>query len=150
MKIEKPRLNPLYHQYSNPENRLTHALLHTVTSSRWIFARFIKQIAEYKGSINGKNFEATTQKVPFEQADNDPGKIESIPDNGHLHIEITPRGDDPTWSDENQIFEGDEYKINWKMNDDIESILSSENHQIFYHLRETTTSGGNDVSVCQI
>ena len=80
MKIEKSRLNPLYHQYSNPENRLTHALLHTVTSSKWIFSRFMRQIANYKKSINGKNFEATTQKVPFQQADNDPGKIESIPD----------------------------------------------------------------------
>ena len=56
-------------------------------------------------------------------------KIETVPDNGHLHIEVTPRGEDPRWADENQIFEGDEYKIEWKMNDDIHIAIDEMTHE---------------------
>ena len=78
MRIDKSRLNPLHHQYSNQENRLTHALLHTVTSSKWIFPQFMRQIANITEPIKRKNFEVTTQKVPFQHGDKDPVKIESI------------------------------------------------------------------------
>ncbi|MBW1668252.1 MAG: hypothetical protein JRJ66_09415 [Deltaproteobacteria bacterium] len=44
MRINKDRLNPLYDQYSNEENRLTHALLHTIGSSQWLFSRFLREI----------------------------------------------------------------------------------------------------------
>jgi len=46
-------------------------------------------------------------------------KLESVPDNGHLHIEVTKDGADPTWSVETQLFEGDEESLEWKLGDDI-------------------------------
>ena len=46
MKIEKSGLHPLYDQYANDENRLTHALLHTVGSSEWLFSRFPKNLGK--------------------------------------------------------------------------------------------------------
>ncbi len=46
-------------------------------------------------------------------------KIESVPDNGHLHIEVTKDGANPTWSVETQLFEGDEVQLEWKLGDDI-------------------------------
>ncbi|MCK4632606.1 MAG: hypothetical protein KAT79_05005 [candidate division Zixibacteria bacterium] len=46
-------------------------------------------------------------------------RIETVPDNAHLHIEVTARGENPTWAEQNQIFEGDEYPFEWKLNDDI-------------------------------
>lgn len=80
MKVDRSKLNPLYHQYDNPENRLTHALLHTVASSDWILPRFLKDVADIKVRVKGKMFEVSTQKVPFQQGDIDPEKIESVPD----------------------------------------------------------------------
>jgi hypothetical protein len=80
MKIIRSRLSPLFDQYSNNENRLTHALLHTVSSSNWIFSRFLKQFAKIDHTITAKTFEITTQKVPLEHGDKDPEKVESIPD----------------------------------------------------------------------
>ncbi|UCE23454.1 MAG: hypothetical protein JSU74_09115 [Candidatus Zixiibacteriota bacterium] len=55
-------------------------------------------------------------------------RIETIPDNGHIHIEVTRRGEDPTWSWETQIFEGDEYTIEWKMNDDVHITFDEMKH----------------------
>jgi hypothetical protein len=55
-------------------------------------------------------------------------RIETVPDNGHLHIEVTKRGEDPTWSWETQIFEGDEYTIEWKMGDDIHVAFDELKH----------------------
>lgn len=55
-------------------------------------------------------------------------RVETIPENGHVHIEVTARGEDPTWSWETQIFEGDEYTIEWKMNDDIHIAFDEERH----------------------
>jgi hypothetical protein len=80
MKINKDGLNPLYDQYSNDENRLTHALLHTVGSSRRIFTKFLKDIAGVKQPLGQETYEISTQKIPFSHGDRDPNEIESIPD----------------------------------------------------------------------
>jgi hypothetical protein len=42
----------------------------------------------------------------------------SIPEDGHLHIEVTEKGKDPTWTEFNQIFPG-EFKFKWKIGDEI-------------------------------
>ncbi len=55
-------------------------------------------------------------------------RIETIPDNAHLHIEITPRGEDPKWAEQNQVFEGDEYSVMWKMNDDVHIAIDELKH----------------------
>lgn len=80
MKIETSRLNPLYDQYSNPENRLTHALLHTVGSSKWLISRFLKQIVGVNLSLGRETIEVSSQKEPFSKEDSDPEKVESVPD----------------------------------------------------------------------
>jgi hypothetical protein len=80
MKIKKDGLNPLYDQYSNEENRLTHALLHTVGSSRWIFRGFLKDIVGVKQPVGQETYEISTKKIPFSHGDRHPNEIESIPD----------------------------------------------------------------------
>ncbi len=80
MKIDSSRLNTLYDQFSNKENRLTHALLHTIAYSDWIFTDFLKRILGIKSFRKSGLFEITTQKVPLGHGDRDPDKAESIPD----------------------------------------------------------------------
>jgi hypothetical protein len=46
-------------------------------------------------------------------------KLEAVPDMGHLHIDVTADGVDPRWPDSTQLFEGDELKLKWKIDDDI-------------------------------
>ncbi|UCD62529.1 MAG: hypothetical protein JSW34_07100 [Candidatus Zixiibacteriota bacterium] len=55
-------------------------------------------------------------------------RIEAVPENGHLHIEITRRGQDPAWTDQNQIFEGDEYTVQWKLGDDVHIAFDELKH----------------------
>jgi hypothetical protein len=45
--------------------------------------------------------------------------VEAVPGQGHLHIEVTGDGKDPTWSEQSQIIEGFNYSIQWKAGDDI-------------------------------
>lgn len=45
--------------------------------------------------------------------------LESVPDMGHLHIEVTGSGRSPSWSKETQLLEGEEVKLSWKMGEDI-------------------------------
>ena len=80
MKIDRSRLTPIYDQYSNQENRLTHALLHTIGSSTIILNRFLREVIGIKGSIVSQTFEVSTQKVPFSHGDDKPEKIDSVPD----------------------------------------------------------------------
>ncbi len=80
MKIDRTGLHPLYDQYSNAENRLTHALLHTIGSSSFLFSRFLKNIVGISYNLSGGIFEISTQKVPFSHGDDDQEKVESIPD----------------------------------------------------------------------
>ena len=80
MKINRTRLHPLYDQYSNDENRLTHALLHTIGSSQSLFSRFLKDIVGISSFSARETYEISTQKVPFQHGDNDAKDIESIPD----------------------------------------------------------------------
>ncbi|UCC43988.1 MAG: GTPase domain-containing protein [Candidatus Zixiibacteriota bacterium] len=60
-------------------------------------------------------------------------RVETVPENGHLHLEVTGRGESATWSQQTQIFEGDEYNIEWQINDDI--------HIAFDELRHTCNWG---------
>jgi hypothetical protein len=55
-------------------------------------------------------------------------KIQTVPDNGHVHVEVTPNGGDPAWGWETQIFEGDEYTLEWKMNDDVHIVFDELKH----------------------
>ena len=80
MKINKDRLHPLYDQYSNDENRLTHALIHTIGSSPLLFSRFLRNIIGISYNLSGGIFEISTQKVPYAHGDNNQEKVESIPD----------------------------------------------------------------------
>ncbi|MCD6380429.1 hypothetical protein J7M07_08315 [bacterium] len=43
--------------------------------------------------------------------------LETVPDMGHLHIEVTRSGRSPSWSKETQLLEGEEVKLKWKIGD---------------------------------
>ena len=80
MKIDCTRLNSIYDQYSNEENRLTHALLHTIASSNNIFSDFLTKFLAIKSLHKSGIFEISTQKVPFNHGDDKKEKVQSIPD----------------------------------------------------------------------
>ncbi|MBW1702411.1 MAG: hypothetical protein JRJ11_12120 [Deltaproteobacteria bacterium] len=80
MKIIKSGLHPLYEQYSNQENRLTHALLHTIGSSELLLSKFLRKLVRVNFPIAGETYEITTQKVPFSHGDTEQKQVESIPD----------------------------------------------------------------------
>jgi hypothetical protein len=80
VKIETKKLTPLYDQYSNQENRLTHALMHTLAGSEKIFRQFLIQSLGIKEGLRGREFEISTQKRPFSQEDIDLKKVDSVPD----------------------------------------------------------------------
>ena len=52
-------------------------------------------------------------------------KVEAVPAQGHLHIEVTGNGQDPTWSEQSQIIEGFNYSLQWKAGDDIHLALDT-------------------------
>jgi hypothetical protein len=52
-------------------------------------------------------------------------KVEAIPGQGHLHVEVTANGQDPTWSEQSQIIEGFNYSLQWKAGDDIHLALDT-------------------------
>lgn len=89
MKIINARLNTLYDQYSNQENRLTHALLHTISSSERLFFGFLKNIVGIKKIKLSQQYEISTQKRPFSFGDKDTGEIESVPDGWVLTDDAT-------------------------------------------------------------
>ncbi len=41
-------------------------------------------------------------------------RIVSMPSDGHLHIDVTPPGQDPTWSVQDQLLPGADYQLVWK------------------------------------
>ncbi|MEW5923577.1 MAG: hypothetical protein AB1746_06280 [Candidatus Zixiibacteriota bacterium] len=55
-------------------------------------------------------------------------KISSIPEMGHIHVEVTSKGDNPTWPLETQFLEGDEYALEWKIDDDIHIAFDELKH----------------------
>lgn len=82
MKIITTGLHSIYDQYSNDENRLTHALLHTISSSKWLLTKFLKEVAsiEKQIPIARMTYEITTQKIPFSYGDSNPEESDSVPD----------------------------------------------------------------------
>jgi hypothetical protein len=63
MKIISHKLTPLFDQYSNNENRLIHALLHTIGGSERILRLFLKEVIGFKGKIGGLETQWETQWV---------------------------------------------------------------------------------------
>jgi hypothetical protein len=54
-------------------------------------------------------------------------KVESIPGDGHLHVEVVSPGQDPTWSKQSQTVQGFEYGVEWKVGDHIHIALDTLN-----------------------
>lgn len=52
-------------------------------------------------------------------------KVETVPSDGHLHIEVTEKGKDPKWAEESQILAGFEYKLQWKEGDVIHIAIDT-------------------------
>jgi len=55
-------------------------------------------------------------------------KVETLPGSAHIHVQVTKAGEDPLWTDLNQIFEGDEITINWGPGMDIHIALDTPEH----------------------
>ena len=79
MKIETKKLTPLYDQYSNQENRLTHAFS-TLAGSEKIFRQFLSSLLELRKAWGVESLKISTQKRPFSQEDIDLKKVDSVPD----------------------------------------------------------------------
>jgi hypothetical protein len=47
------------------------------------------------------------------------GKVETLPGETHIHIAVTDAGEDPAWTDINQIYQGNEFSFKWKPGQDI-------------------------------
>ncbi len=57
--------------------------------------------------------------------------LQTVPDVGHLHIEVTTSGREPTWvtaEEIGQLFEGDKISFNWKKGDDIHIAFDELGH----------------------
>jgi len=52
-------------------------------------------------------------------------KIESVPGEGHLHVEVTSRGKDPTWAVHETMVPGHEYTLSWASGDAIYIALDT-------------------------
>ncbi|MBU8920736.1 MAG: GTPase domain-containing protein [Bacteroidales bacterium] len=55
--------------------------------------------------------------------------LQTVPDMGHLHIEVTGSGGNPSWSNETQLLEGDEIKLKWKPGDDVHIAIDELRHE---------------------
>ncbi len=55
--------------------------------------------------------------------------LRNVPDMGHLHIEVTESGDGPSWSNETQLLEGDEIRLEWKPGDDVHLAFDELKHK---------------------
>jgi len=80
LKIVTNRLTPLFDQYSNQENRLPHALMHTLAGSEKLFKQFLRKNLDISSGLIGREFQISTQKRPFSQEDIDIRKVDSVPD----------------------------------------------------------------------
>ncbi|MEW6051226.1 MAG: GTPase domain-containing protein [Candidatus Zixiibacteriota bacterium] len=66
-----------------------------------------------------------TSAARFKQRQRYTCKIETVPGTGHLHIEVTDAGRDPSWGELTQIFAKDPVTFSWKMGDDIHIALDT-------------------------
>ncbi len=55
-------------------------------------------------------------------------KIETLPGNAHIHIEVTDPGQDPKWAELNQIFAGDDVTLKWRPGQDINVAIDLAGH----------------------
>lgn len=72
--------------------------------------RYLATVAEWK------------QSKPYQY------KVESVPGDGHLHLEIVAKGKSPTWAEEEQKLAGFSYTIKWKPGDLIYVALDTLGH----------------------
>ena len=54
--------------------------------------------------------------------------LQTVPDMGHLHIEVTKAGKSPSWSKETQLLEGDEVRFKWKIGENIHIAFDELKH----------------------
>jgi len=95
-------------------------------SADYRFGKAVRDLRKVRGKLDPSNTKAIAsidkyiaEVKKWEKRQNFKCKIVSIPDQGHLHIEVTGKGKDPSWSEFSQIFEGDEFNFKWKLGDEI-------------------------------
>ncbi len=80
-------------------------------------------------AVDGENIAAIRRYLrnaeAFEKRRKFTYKVESVPAQGHLHIEVTASGKDPAWSELSQIIEGFNYSVQWKLGDEIHIALDT-------------------------
>jgi hypothetical protein len=54
-------------------------------------------------------------------------RVEKVPDDGTLYIEVTPHGSNPTWSEFKPVYQDEEYSISWMVGDDIHIVFCEAN-----------------------
>ncbi len=108
------------------------------------FGKAIRDLRKVRGKLDPSNTKALAsidkyinEVKKWEKRQSFTCKIGSIPDQGHLHIEITGEGKAPSWSEFSQIFEGDEFNFKWKLGDEI---------HIAFDLPDIAETWGKDAS----
>ena len=93
------------------------------------FGKAIRDLRKVRGKLDPANTKAISsidkyisEVKKWEKRQSFTCKIGAIPDQGHLHIEVTGKGQDPSWSEFSQIFEGDEFSFKWKLGDEIRNL----------------------------
>ncbi len=81
------------------------------------------------GNVDSKNIAAIDAYIRdanrFKERRKYTYKVESIPGNGHLHVEVVPSGQDPTWQEQSQTIQGFDYSLRWKVGDRIHIALDT-------------------------
>src|SRR5687768_12156786 len=72
----------IFDQYSQPENRITHALIVALNEDRWLLAKFLNELVGVNYPRDLKNLQVLEQQFPGEETENDEEEAEQrgIPD----------------------------------------------------------------------
>jgi len=114
------------------------------TQPAFLLGKAVSELRKIQSKLGSDNSEAKSEIRNYLKAVdkwNEPRtftfKVISIPDDGHIHIDVTPNGKEPAWTDSTQIYAGDELKIEWKLDDDIYIAYDSPTSQEFWGRNST-------------
>ncbi|MFH2036428.1 MAG: GTPase domain-containing protein [Candidatus Zixiibacteriota bacterium] len=92
----------------------------------------LKDVKSKLSSSNSKEIEAINAYIKdaekWDKKRTYTYKLVTIPDNGHLHIEVTPNGQNPSWNNPDQQIQSKEYSLEWKIGDDIHIAFDELKH----------------------
>jgi hypothetical protein len=105
------------------------------TDAAFLLGRAVRELKQIKGRLHSSNAEQIAAINSYlkavERYDKKRQytcKLETVPDMGHLHIEVTPDGQSPQWNVKTQLLEGDEHQMEWRTGYDIHIAFDELKH----------------------